>query len=68
VGDTFLNTRERIEKYASIAQQVLPGVWTHPVGHGAEQTDDHLHLDLGFVLSVPHNVRIEQAILSEVHA
>lgn len=66
IGDTHLNTRDRIEKYAAIARDVIPGVWTHPVGTGAEETDDHLHLDLGYIVSVPHHVRVDAAILSEV--
>ena len=68
VGDVYLNTRETIEKYAAIARSVIPGVWTHPYGHGAEETDDHLHLDLGFVVAIPHRVRVDGPVLAEVHA
>lgn len=65
VGDTFLDNPETIEKYAAIARRVIPGVWTHPVGHGAEETDDHLHLDLGYVTAVPHSVRVDGPVLPE---
>jgi len=53
VGDVYLDDRESIERYAAVARQALPGVWTRPFGTGRGQTDDHLHLDLGFVLSMP---------------
>lgn len=68
IGDTFLDTREKIERYAALAREALPGVWTHPVGNDAEQTDDHMHLDLGFVLSVPHHVRVNSGVLGEMRA
>lgn len=68
IGTTNLDTAELIEKYAAVAREVIPGVWTHSVGHNAEQTDDHLHLDLGFVVSVPHHVRVDAAVLAEVSA
>jgi hypothetical protein len=53
IGDTFLDERQSIERYAALARQALPGAWTRPFGGGRGQTDDHLHIDLGFVLSMP---------------
>jgi len=53
VGDVFLDNRQAIERYATLARQVLPGAWTRPFGGDRGQTDDHLHIDLGFVLSMP---------------
>jgi hypothetical protein len=53
VGDVFLDDRESIERYAALARQVLPGAWTRPYGSNRGETDDHLHIDLGFVLSMP---------------
>ena len=53
VGDLFLDDRESIERYAALARQVLPAAWTRPFGTSRGQTDDHLHIDLGFVLSMP---------------
>jgi hypothetical protein len=53
IGDTFLNDQQSIERYGALARQVLPGAWTRPFGVDPGQTDDHLHLDLGFVLSMP---------------
>ena len=53
VGDTYLDSHETIAKYAAIAREVLPTVWTRPLGPESWKTDDHLHLDLGYVVSVP---------------
>lgn len=53
VGDVFLDDREAIERYAALARQTLAGVWTRPFGSGRGETDDHLHLDFGYVLSMP---------------
>ena len=53
VGDTFLDTREEIEKYAAIARRVIPGVWIRPYGPGDGEADDHLHIDIGYTLFDP---------------
>ena len=55
VGHQFLDDRESIERYAAVARQVIPGAWTRPFGTNRGQTDDHLHIDLGFVLSMPRS-------------
>jgi hypothetical protein len=54
VGDIFLDDREAIERFAALARQTLPGCWTRPFGASRGQTDDHLHIDFGYVLSMPH--------------
>lgn len=53
VGDTWLNTQSAIEKYASMARDVAPELSVLPYGHQPGETDDHLHLDLGYVKLVP---------------
>jgi len=55
IGDTDLDSRDTIERYAGVARQELPGVWTRPFGSDRGYADDHLHLDLGFVVAVPHD-------------
>ncbi|HXD47392.1 MAG TPA: hypothetical protein VN600_01375 [Gemmatimonadaceae bacterium] len=54
IGDVFLDDRESIERYAALARQTLPGAWTRPFGANRGQTDDQLHIDLGYLLSMPH--------------
>jgi hypothetical protein len=55
IGDQMLDQQEQIEKFGELARRLLPGVWTRPYGHGQGETDDHLHIDLGFVTLVPHD-------------
>lgn len=53
IGDTYLDNRDAIEKYATIARDALPGVWVQPYGGGPGEVDDHLHVDVGYVVSTP---------------
>jgi hypothetical protein len=53
VGDTWLDSREELEKYAAIARRVIPGVWVRPFGPEDGEADDHLHIDLGYTVFEP---------------
>ncbi len=53
VGDTFLDDAKSIEKYRAIAASLSPAVFVQPFGPERGQTDDHLHIDLGFVSLTP---------------
>ena len=57
IGDTYLDTREEIEKFAAIARRVIPGVWVRPFGPEDGEADDHLHIDLGYTVFDPVNAR-----------
>jgi hypothetical protein len=54
VGDTWLDSQEPIERYARLAQGIGPEVFVRAFGLGPGETDDHLHLDLGFLTVIPH--------------
>jgi Peptidase M15 len=53
VGDTFLSDAKSIEKYRAIAASLSSVVFVRPFGRDRGQTDDHLHIDLGFVSLTP---------------
>jgi len=53
IGDSYLDTPELIRRYAALAHDVIPTVWTRPLGDERAMTDDHLHIDLGYVIAVP---------------
>jgi Peptidase M15 len=53
VGDTFLSDARAIRKYRAIAVSLSPAVFVRPFGRERGQTDDHLHIDLGFVSLTP---------------
>lgn len=60
VGDDFLDTQDKIERYARIARKSLPGWWVRPYGSEKTFADDHLHLDLGYLLLVPREAPSER--------
>jgi hypothetical protein len=53
IGDDWLDDERGIRRYGETAQKVLPGIRALPWGHGVEETDDQLHLDLGYTVVVP---------------
>jgi hypothetical protein len=53
IGDIFLDDAKSIEKFGSIAASLSPAVFVRPFGRERGQTDDHLHIDLGFVSLTP---------------
>ena len=53
IGDTFLCDTKSIEKYRTIAASLSPTVFVRQFGRENGQTDDHLHIDLGFVSLTP---------------
>jgi hypothetical protein len=53
IGDTFLNDVKSIGKYGAIAASLSPAVFVRPFGSERGQTDDHLHIDLGFASLTP---------------
>ena len=57
IGDTYLDNRSAIERFSLIARETLPGIWTRPYGQPLGFSEDHLHLDLGYVTSVPRDVK-----------
>jgi hypothetical protein len=53
IGDTFLSDSRSIEKYRAIAVSLSPVAFVRPYGSEPGQTDDHLHIDLGFATLIP---------------
>ncbi|MEA3208530.1 MAG: hypothetical protein QOE70_1587 [Chthoniobacter sp.] len=56
IGDTYLDDQNTIEKFARVAESVAPELYAKPFGHGENEADDHLHLDIGYVIYVPRDV------------
>lgn len=61
VGDDWLDDARTIAKYARVAERLMPGVYVRKHGPGVAEADDHLHLDLGWTVVVPHGVPGERA-------
>jgi hypothetical protein len=64
IGSTIMKTREAIEKYNDIAEDVSEDVTVLPYGPiTGKNADDHVHLDLGYITLVPREIsedRMEQ--------
>ena len=53
VGDAFLSDAKSIGKYRAVAASLSPAAFVRPFGREEGQTNDHLHIDLGFVSLIP---------------
>lgn len=64
IGTNILKTKEAIEKYNDIAEDVSEEITVLPYGHvTGRNADDHVHLDLGYITLVPREIsedRMEQ--------
>jgi hypothetical protein len=56
IGDEYLDSQDRIERYAKVAQKVAPAVWIRPYGHEPGFSDDHLHVDIGYARLAPRGL------------
>ena len=57
IGNTILKTKESIEKFNELAEDLSDDVATMPYGHvTGEFADDHVHIDLGYVTVVPREI------------
>jgi hypothetical protein len=59
IGDTMLDERDVLEQYAEVAYKSMPGVYVRPFGRKPGFTDDHLHIDFGYVIAVPRGAPFE---------
>jgi hypothetical protein len=59
VGDTFLDNQESIEKYGAIFDSLGAEVYVAPYGHVEGHSDDHLHVDIGYVNISPRRISEE---------
>jgi hypothetical protein len=57
IGSTILKTKESIEKYNQIAEDLSDVICVLPYGHEiGKNADDHVHIDLGYVSLVPREI------------
>lgn len=64
IGSTILKTKESIEKFNDVAEDVSDEIHVLPYGHvTGEAADDHVHIDLGYITLIPREIsedRMEQ--------
>jgi hypothetical protein len=56
IGSAILRERGSIEMASRVAEELSEDLHVKPFGHDAGQTDDHIHLDLGYVTLVPREM------------
>lgn len=57
IGQTILNHSSSIAKYTKVLEEISDEFWVAPYGHEpGVSTDDHIHLDLGYVSLVPREI------------
>lgn len=56
IGSTILNTKEMIERFGDQTEDVAEELNVLPYGHDASSSDDHLHIDLGYLNYVPRQI------------
>jgi hypothetical protein len=59
IGETYLDNQESIEKYGEIFATLGAEVYVAPYGHAPGQSDDHLHVDIGYVSVAPRKMNEE---------
>ncbi|HEX8617199.1 MAG TPA: D-Ala-D-Ala carboxypeptidase family metallohydrolase [Thermoanaerobaculia bacterium] len=64
IGTNILKTKEAIEKYNEIAEDLSDEISVLPYGHvTGKNADDHVHIDVGYITLVPREIsedRMEQ--------
>lgn len=57
IGTTILKTKEAIERYNDVAEDLSSDVTVLPYGHAnGVSADDHVHIDLGYITVVPREI------------
>ncbi len=57
IGTNILKTKELIERYNDLAEELSDDVTVLPYGHVTGKTaDDHVHIDLGYITVIPREI------------
>ena len=57
IGTNILKTKESIERYNDVAEDLSEDVTVLPYGHvTGKNADDHVHIDLGYITIVPREI------------
>lgn len=57
IGSNILKTKELIDHFNDVAEELSDDVTVMPYGHETgKNVDDHIHIDLGYVLVIPREI------------
>ena len=65
IGGQVLNEKDTIEKFNRVAEDTSDDLWVMPYGHEIGKTDDHIHLDLGYISLVPREMSEDRSELPQ---
>jgi hypothetical protein len=68
IGSTIIKTKELIDKYNDLAEELSDDVTVMPYGHETGTTvDDHVHLDLGYLTVIPREISEDRMEVPQEH-
>jgi len=68
IGTNILKTKELIDRYNDIAEELSDDVNVLPYGHQTGKTvDDHVHIDLGYVIVIPREISEDRMEVPQEH-
>jgi hypothetical protein len=68
IGATIIKTKELIDKYNDVAEELSDDVTILPYGHDTgNSADDHVHIDLGYVTLVPNEISEDRMEVPQEH-
>jgi hypothetical protein len=53
IGDTLIDSQKTHDRFLQVAEGIGQEVFVKPFGPGENETDDHLHIDVGYLHYVP---------------
>jgi hypothetical protein len=56
IGNVVLREQAPIETYNRVAEELSDELYVMPFGHEVGKADDHMHLDLGYLVLVPREI------------
>jgi hypothetical protein len=66
IGTTILKTKETIDKYNDVAEELSDDIRVLPYGHDTGvNADDHVHVDLGYITLVPREINEDRMELPQ---
>jgi len=68
VGPIVLRDRASIETYNRVIEDLTDDLHVMPYGEEIGQADDHVHLDLGYVISVPREISEDRLAAPQANA
>src|SRR5207248_11596643 len=68
IGTNILRTKELIERFHAVAEELSDDVNVLPYGHvTGKNADDHVHIDLGYISVIPREISEDRMEMPQEH-